>query len=117
MVREKTMVVIPANASPQSLAGDLIGSPPHQQSVELRPDRGEINFQIEADPVGFSMRASNITIHTHGHCIANFPYRRNLPSGARTLAEVWGRQLQMVLTLTATLANTLGLIAMALRRG
>jgi hypothetical protein len=46
----------------QSLAGGLIGSPAHQQSVDLRPDRGEINFRVEANPAGFSVRASNITI-------------------------------------------------------
>src|SRR5215469_7201986 len=45
--------------------GKLEGSPAHQQRVELRPKRVEINFRVCANPVVFFVRPRDIAIQAH----------------------------------------------------
>jgi hypothetical protein len=43
-----------------------------ENRVELAEERGEINFRIHDDPVGFSLGAGNVAVQAHGDGKANF---------------------------------------------
>jgi hypothetical protein len=47
---------------PEPAHGSFVSFSSHEPSIELHPDCRKIDFWIDADPVGFALRAGNKSI-------------------------------------------------------